>query len=616
MMKRSISSFPRAMLLGLIGSTLIVAAGAAAGASSYFSSLASDEKEDYTNWLADHSSSYSRHEFMAGEEDGDGAAIFWTIDNDAQTIHLAAAVHATGWVGFGISEAGGMIGSDMALFQASQPTELIDAYVVDQEAMPLTDSTCQDWTLKSSPIAGENGWIIVEMSRLLDTQDTQDHVLKNDADLWRAPTRIIAAWGDDTVLSYHGKKKARSAVRLFATDSTSLEDVLSETSDGYFDVLQEEFEIPSNETYYHSLCKTYDELSSTLPEGQSNVTMIGAIPVIDQVSAVHHYEVFLQSECNLNLTDAVFLTRTLLYAWAPGDQGLALPDDVGFPLFDNENTQAISIEIHYNNPSHTTGMLDSSGLRVYYINEERTYRAGVYSTGDPFVALMEIDPEINDGLTKHTFTCPGECSSLFLASETERSGEDAAGVTIILESLHMHQTGVRMTNEVIRNGEVFHKAVVDVYDFEQQGSFSVPQEQYTVLPGDSFRTTCYYEDGSQWGMGSADEMCITFMMYFPVKKLSTGLEWYCNYGFDLGTGCVTELEQADLNRVEDLGRSFGATSGECVADTPSTTSSTKSPTTSSTVPPPTVGNPTSGTIWLGVTFIVPVVTALFVIDLM
>ena len=75
-------------------------------------------------------------------------------------------------------------------------------------------------------------------------------------------------------------------------------------------------------------------------------------------------------------------------------------------------------------------------------------------------------------------------------------------------------------------------------------------------------------------MGSADEMCITFLMYFPVKKLSAGLEWYCNYGFDLGTGCVNELVQADLDSVEDLGRSFGATSGECVADTPSTTRST------------------------------------------
>ena len=34
----------------------------------------------------------------------------------------------------------------------------------------------------------------------------------------------------------------------------------------------------------------------------------------------------------------------------------------------------------------------------------------------------------------------------------------------------MHKSGVRMTNEVVRDGEVFHKAVVDVYDFDQQGA--------------------------------------------------------------------------------------------------------------------------------------------------
>ena len=160
--------------------------------------------------------------------------------------------------------------------------------------------------------------------------------------------------------------------------------------------------------------------------------LCSAVPILDQVSAVHHYVVYLQSECNL--TDEVFLTRSLLYAWAPGDQGLALPNDVGFPLFDTENNQAIDIEIHYNNPALTSGMIDSSGLRFYYVNDERTYRAGVYQTGDPFVGLMEIAPEINDGLTQHTFTCPSECSSLYLgATDTERSGDDHEGVTIISE---------------------------------------------------------------------------------------------------------------------------------------------------------------------------------------
>jgi len=86
-----------------------------------------------------------------------------------------------------------------------------------------------------------------------------------------------------------------------------------------------------------------------------------------------------------------------------------------------------------------------------------------------------------------------------------------------------------------------------------------------------------------------------------------GLEWTCIHGFDLGIGCLTELEQADLSEVEDLGRSFGTTSDECVSGTPSTTtSSTKSPTASTTV-----GTPASGTSWLGATSIAPIVTALF-----
>ncbi|KAL7425828.1 hypothetical protein ACHAXH_000154 [Discostella pseudostelligera] len=103
------------------------------------------------------------------------------------------------------------------------------------------------------------------------------------------------------------------------------------------------------------------------------------------------------------------------------------------------------------------------------------------------------------------------------------------------------------------------------------------------------------------------------MLYYPVKKLpDVGLEWNCIYGFDLGTGCITELEQADLSGVEDLGRSFGTKSEECVSGTPSTTSSTKSPTASTTAtPPPTVGTPASGTSWLGATSIAPIVTALF-----
>lgn len=222
-----------------------------------------------------------------GDDTSDGAAIFWNINDD--TIHLGVAVRADGWVGFGISEAGGMIGADMALYQVTQPSELIDAHVVDSRSIPLKDE-CQNWNLKRVT-NNSDGWIIVEMSRLLDTGDAQDHVLKNDKELHMPPTRIIAAWGDSDTISYHGGKKSRDSVRLFASDGKSemqaLLDTLEEESDGHFEVFQDEFEIPAEETYYHDLCIPFGELNLELPEGQDSVTMIGGKFIDCSVASLH-----------------------------------------------------------------------------------------------------------------------------------------------------------------------------------------------------------------------------------------------------------------------------------------------------------------------------------------
>lgn len=45
--------------------------------------------------------------------------IFWTVDTELQTIRMAVhAKAASGWVGVGISEMGGMEGADIAFYEA------------------------------------------------------------------------------------------------------------------------------------------------------------------------------------------------------------------------------------------------------------------------------------------------------------------------------------------------------------------------------------------------------------------------------------------------------------------------------------------------------------------
>ena len=116
--------------------------------------------------------------------------------------------------------------------------------------------------------------------------------------LWIPPTRIIAAWGDvalydATAVLFHESKRARSAVRIFgessysnegeedgynATDMNILTKTLDNESDGFFDIVENDYEIPPDETTYYYVCKTFDELKNlTLSDvGESGmVTMIG-----------------------------------------------------------------------------------------------------------------------------------------------------------------------------------------------------------------------------------------------------------------------------------------------------------------------------------------------------
>eukprot|EP01083_Nonionella_stella_P039805 108280_1 len=352
--------------------------------------------------------------------------------------------------------------------------------------------------------------------------------------------------------------------------------------------------------------------------------MVGVVPIIEDESAqfVHHFIVSLQKDC----TQESFLTRTMVYAWAPGDEGWALPDEVGFPMFDNVNNQAIHLEIHYDNPSLIEGRKDSSGLRFFYSNTERTHRAGILQVGDPFLALNGQD--IKDGLTQYEFTCPGTCSSSILAKE--RDGGSQA-VTVFSEFLHMHQSGVHMKNEVIRGDTVIHTATSEVYDFDQQGAYHHPQDSYEVLPGDSFKVSCSYKDGTAFGLSSSEEMCISFFYYYPAKTLMGDIPWTCpfqpfwtEFGVDTTLTCATELEHTELNDINELGRSFGeSSSNQCSADSSTGEGDTTSDNDVASpdqqeepgiivVDPDDMEEDDSSADWFGVSFLFPTLSVLIV----
>jgi hypothetical protein len=444
----------------------------------------------YVDWLE--AADYSRHIFLPGPTPEDGAAIHWSITTDQ--IKLAVAVRATGWSAFGISENGGMRGADMIIFQADGE-ELIDAHVL-QELFPVPDA-CQSWTLRNS-VANE-GFLIFEASRYLDTGDSQDRALFDDSSLLVAANRVVAAWGDTPTYSYHGPNRARGSLRFFGDDEgdelATFATNMAAEAEGSFDIRANNFAIPRRATTYQNFCFLETDLAAMGMPTNAPLHFIGIQPIVDERATPHIHHFIVYGSQNPNDCNG----QEVAFGWAPGDLPSILPSNVGGPLGTN-GFRAFRIQIHYNNPSRVADVLDSSGVRFFWTSQKREYDSGVFQTGDPMINLS--GRLVGDGFTAHEFLCRSECSAASLSQP----------VTVLSESLHMHISGRRMTNEQIRGTEVVRVGTADYFDYEQQGTQNIVQEPFTIEPGDSFRTKCYFEsNGERFGLASQDEMCIAFI---------------------------------------------------------------------------------------------------------
>lgn len=114
-------------------------------------------------------------------------------------------------------------------------------------------------------------------------------------------------------------------------------------------------------------------------------------------------------------------------------------------------------------------------------------------------------------------------------------------------------TGKRMVNKLYRGGEVINKAAINYWDFEQNGAGAVRQEPYTLKMGDSYKTSCYYEsyDGTKFGLGSEDEMCMSFIYYFPKQPNFFG----CDSDSKI-EACQGEYSTRTLDPDSDFNRDF------------------------------------------------------------
>ena len=108
------------------------------------------------------------------------------------------------------------------------------------------------------------------------------------------------------------------------------------------------------------------------------------------------------------------------------------------------------------------------------------------------------------------------------------------------------------------------------------------QDPFVVQPGDSFRTSCYFNAKSDtvFGLSSSEEMCMAFLYYYPRSTIqvpisafvegaegSLDMPWMC--GLDTGfDACESEHTKESLTALEELDRAFGVPTDECISTDP------------------------------------------------
>jgi hypothetical protein len=205
--------------------------------------------------------------------------------------------------------------------------------------------------------------------------------------------------------------------------------------------------------------------------------------IIDNSETLHHWLLY---QSPLGTTDGSFgycdgqhPGQMLITGWAPGNNGLNLPPDVGLEL--PPPTGSYVIELHYSNPT-LRPFQDKSGVRVCATSKFRPKTASITWAGTERINV----PARSMG------TASGKCDPL-------RKGVGPnEPIHVFTGWPHMHKTGTRMSTIITRVGGGQELLIDKPFNFASQVSYPTPA---ILSPGDTLQTTCYYDNPTAGAIG-------------------------------------------------------------------------------------------------------------------
>lgn len=466
----------------------------------------------------------SEHSFFAALDEDQNVKLYWNVSIENKEIFLTVEANTTGWIGFGISSGQGkMKGADIVIGWVKDGKSYFQDRHSNGYSVPEVDIQ-QNYVLIS--LEERNGKTVMSVKRKFDTCDSQDNKIESGT------TKVIYAYHKEDPTSENaikphrtGNRGSRSLLLL-----NSLENIPTLPPDTEaFDIRHNKTAIPSKRTSY--ICRAFE-----IPKVNETHHIIMVEPIIQSghEGIVHH---MLLYECSdnfpthhLNYTGNCYgpdmpppgkdcAGASAFAAWAIGGKEFYYPEIAGFPIGKPDSPKVVMLEIHYDNPLNKEGLIDSSGLRFHYTKQLRQYDAGVMMVGEAVTPAMVIPPKQN---AWHT---DGFCTKECLQQGMKDSKLPKGGINVFAALLHTHLAGRKTWISHVREGtELREIARDDHYDFNFQEYHSLKKEVH-IAPGDSLINVCIYntedrQTKTKGGLETIDEMCLSFLMYYPKVNLT------------------------------------------------------------------------------------------------
>ena len=469
----------------------------------------------------------------------------WKVNNVDNTIDIL--LHSSGlvggssasWFAFGLSEAGGMLGADIVSveFGSSGSVSVVDRYVswvaspLEQPPRPHPGAdTQQDWEL----VCGESleNSVTAVVRRKLTTPDEEE-----DRAFVRGSVSVIYAWGDGA-FGYHGSNRGSIKVDILSDKLSSVDAFVPPAdADGSFvKGFSPGYELLPTKTQY--VCQVHDVGTTPL-----HVISSEQVYSLNEVYGpyVHHVLVHacgndLDALHALNLyEDGAFPCQSrnmkahgltpsglgpcssLLYAGASRGHPFVIPDEAGILI--GSDLRYIVVEAHLDNPKLDTGVTVTDIARFHTTSTLRPLNAGSMAVGDPAIRLKGIPG--GDNHNHFETTCPSGCTETY---PIERH--------LFSSFLHMHQFGRTIWTSLMKydGDKLLSKNVYDYREFWNFGFQELTKVDVTISPGDQISTHCIYDTTKsgklRFGADSSDEMCMSFLFYYPYDPNDA---YFCGY---------------------------------------------------------------------------------------